>query len=433
MRLLSILFATTVAVSAQSPLVTTFLNNNGGAVGGAVYFDLAAGATTTITTVDLNLTSAAATSGSINVFTFPVTSVGNELLTTWTQVSSSPILAAGPGLPSNFVMTPPLVISAGTSIGVCLVAVGVAHAYTNGVNPLTVFEACPLTLTAGKASNVPFTAGLFSPRIVNTNINFTFTGNCATVQSQGQGCSGLFESFYEFFATPAAFDLAGSSRTLAPTGTGYVVTPGGTFLPVGSIGTPVALVLGDDAEVTVPFSTGVFSGYNNTPWTGLTVNSNGKVSQAAGNNVVIAAPTVTDLLNAPVTAFYTQADFDPSAATGGGNVWFEETPGLTMVTWDNVPMWNHTGTTSNTFQMQFFSSGLVVIAWQAIANIGSNGGVMVGFSPGGPNVDPGNSNLSALTVIVTNGPEVLPLKLTAVGRPVQPTTGSPVNFNVTTS
>ena len=73
---LSLLFSALLAgsVFAQSPLTTTFLNNNGGAVGGGVYFDLnVLVPTISVTGLNLNL----AGTGSVEVYTCPVTRLGN--------------------------------------------------------------------------------------------------------------------------------------------------------------------------------------------------------------------------------------------------------------------------------------------------------------------------------------------------------------------
>ena len=86
-------------------------------------------------------------------------------------------------------------------------------------------------------------------------------GVIATNTTLGTGCVRAFGSFYENFATAAGFDLSGTVLTMLPTGTGYVVVATGSFLPVGSIATPVNLALTDDSEVTVPFTTGIFPGW----------------------------------------------------------------------------------------------------------------------------------------------------------------------------
>jgi hypothetical protein len=251
-------------------------------------------------------------------------------------------------------------------------------------------------------------------------------GTVATNSVLGAGCVRNFASFYEMFATPAAFDLANSAITMIPTGTGYVVTPGGAFLPVGSVqAVPTALALGDDTAVTQPFTVGTFTGPSG-PWTGVNVISNGCVAQAAGNSLV-AAPNPGTLLSAPQTGFYTQADYDPIGGAGAGTIWFEESTSVVTVTWDHVASWNNPGS-QNTFQMQLYPSGVVTIAWVAMAAVGSNGGVLVGYSPGGPSADPGNTDLSTLPVIILSSPDVLPLALIGTSRPV---TGTNWNLNVT--
>jgi hypothetical protein len=246
------------------------------------------------------------------------------------------------------------------------------------------------------------------------------SGTLATNTALGQGCIRRYASFYENFATPAAFDLANTGITMVPAAGSYLVTSGAPFLPVGSVQSPpTALVLADDSEVTVPFTVGSFLGPNG-PWTGVAVISNGVVSQAAGNST-IAAPAAATMLANPQTAFYTQGDWDPSA-TGGGTVWFEESAAVTTVTWDNVASWSVPGST-NTFQVQLFASGLVSIAWGAMAPTGANGGILVGYSPGGPNLDPGSTDVSALAgALLLDPADGPPLTLAGASRPVTNTT-----------
>jgi hypothetical protein len=249
------------------------------------------------------------------------------------------------------------------------------------------------------------------------------TGSFATNTPLGQGCVRRFASFYENFPTPAAFDLTNTGVTMIPNAGSYIVTPGAGFLPVGSVqNPPQTLTLGDDAEVTVPFTTGSFVGPSGA-WTGLSVISNGIVSQAAGNSLV-ASPSIGTVLNNPQTGFYTQGDWDPSV---GGTITVEQSGPVTTVTWTNVPSWSITGS-QNTFQMQFYSSGLVALAWGAMAPTGGNGGILVGYSPGGPNADPGNTDLSALAgALVLDTSDTVPLTLVGATRPI---TGSSWNLNV---
>jgi hypothetical protein len=239
-------------------------------------------------------------------------------------------------------------------------------------------------------------------------------GPLATNTSLGEGCVRRFTSFYELFAAPAAFDLNNTGITLIPAGSAYIVTPGAGFLPVGSVQSPPqTLTLGDDAEVTVPFTTGSFTGPTGA-WTGLSVISNGVVSQAAGNSL-IAAPSAGTALNNPQTGFYTQGDWDP---TVGGTITVEQSAAVTTVTWTNVPSWNVSGS-QNTFQVQLHPSGMVSLAWGTMATGGANGGVLVGYSPGGPSADPGSTDLSALAgALVLEASDVAALRLAAATRPI---------------
>ena len=256
------------------------------------------------------------------------------------------------------------------------------------------------------------------------------SGTIATNTTLGQGCVRNFASFYELFPAPANFDLNNTGITMIPTGTGYVVTAGGTFLPVGSVqAVPTVLALGDDAAITQTFTTGTFVGPTGT-WTGVNVISNGCVAQAAGNTTV-AAPNVGTMLSAPQTGFYTQGDWDPVGGTGAGTILYEESASAVVITWDHVASWNNPGS-QNTFQMQLFPSGLVTIAWQSMAAVGSNGGVLVGYSPGGPSANPGNTDISALgaSVIYLSSPDVLPLALAGATRPITNTNWSLLVTNV---
>lgn len=315
----------------------------------------------------------------------------------------------------------------------CTAAFATNVAYTTGVNQINTVIGTDgiLQVLAGPGKAYPFGGSLGLPtagRLWNGRVHYCINGTPAVNTTTGVGCVRGFTSFYESFATPAAFDLGGSAITLTPNAGGYVVTSGGAFLPIGSVqATPTALALGDDAGVTIPFTTGSFQGPAG-PWTGVYVISNGAVCQALGNILTVPVSS-TVMLAAPQTAFYTTADFDPVGGTGAGTIWYEESASVISVTWDNVASWNNPGST-NTFQMQLYPSGVVQIVWTALAAVGSNGGILVGYSPGGASADPGNTDLSALGAgaIVLGGTDVLPLTLSGTSRPV---TGGNWGLNVT--
>ncbi|HEX6810042.1 MAG TPA: hypothetical protein VF384_00340 [Planctomycetota bacterium] len=238
----------------------------------------------------------------------------------------------------------------------------------------------------------------------------------------GHGCIRSNTSFYEYFPTPPSFDLTGAGLTLIPSGGGhYVVAQGGSFLPIGSVqAVPTALPLGDNAGLVQPLTVGSFVGPSG-PWTSLSIISNGIVSQAAGNTTA-GAPIPATMLAGPQTGFYSQTDLDPVGGTGTGTIWFEESASVISVTWDNVKSKNVTGST-NTFQFQLYPSGIVNIVWVSMTTQGANP-IMVGYSPAGASLDPGDTDLSSLGAI-SLGADVLPLRLIGETRPI---TGT--NWNV---
>ena len=126
-------------------------------------------------------------------------------------------------------------------------------------------------------------------RIIMTGVVGT---TVATATKLGDGCISRHGSVYEEFQTSASFDLTGHAITLFPVvGGGYTVSSLGTFRPVGSTSVPVVLGLGDDTEVTVPFTLGSFPG-----WTGVTVCSNGFVSKAVGNGTSFSGPVMAGIM-----------------------------------------------------------------------------------------------------------------------------------------
>lgn len=248
------------------------------------------------------------------------------------------------------------------------------------------------------------------------NINGPTGLQQATVVSQGPGCVATFASFYEYFTSAPSFDLGGSAITLTPFPTGYVVTNGGVYNPVGSLSAPVTLALTDDSQVAA----GTL---------GLFVGSNGWVATGGGNTTGFT-PIVSVFLDQPSTAFWSWHDFNPAIAAGG-RVKYEEAGALAQVTWDGV--WDYGGTTAanaNNLQIQInTSTGGCVIAWGTMSTLGN--GFLVGYSPGGPSADPGNRDLSTSLPVTTINPDVLPVSLASLGRPVQG--AAAVAYDVTTS
>ena len=76
MRFLSIaILSCAAALNAQSPLTTTFMNNNANAVGGMVFFDLDVTEPAGIQIFNLDINTTAA-SGAVDVYTVATTWVG---------------------------------------------------------------------------------------------------------------------------------------------------------------------------------------------------------------------------------------------------------------------------------------------------------------------------------------------------------------------
>jgi hypothetical protein len=247
----------------------------------------------------------------------------------------------------------------------------------------------------------------------------------ATNTTLGAGCIRSYASLYENFAAATSFDLANSSMSLLPTGGGYLALPGiAAFVPPTAAATAVAI--GGNVEQTVTLSSPLtFPGGSTSA---LTVCSNGYVSVASGNGVAIT-PAVNTMLAFPRTAWGDWHDFAP---TGGanGNVRFEQVGTLSIVTWDAVR--DATSTTPSTWQLQFDrSSGIVHYVWQTMSLLGN--GHLVFFSPGGANLDPGSTDLSAAlpTGLVTTGSvDIAPLTLTASTRPVTGTSWNLATGNI---
>lgn len=244
-------------------------------------------------------------------------------------------------------------------------------------------------------------------------------GTLASVIEHGPGCGARFASLYEL-QSAASFDMSGLTLTMthAPGG-GYVTTIGpGTLNPVGSLGTPTALVLGDDSEATAGLL-------------GLSIGSNCWVARAAGNSLGFT-PNVATMLANPEAAYYSWKDLNP-LISGSGQVQYEESGTVAQITYDGV--WVYAGTSAaDAAYVQFVidtANGDTTITWGALPSAGTDW--LVGYSQAGASLDPGATDLSAIpgAGIATPAVDVPPLSLTSVGRPVQGSTLA--QFQLTTS
>jgi len=406
-----------------SPLTTTFASNNGGVVGGAVYFSLQALPGTggvTISDLDLNVNGASTSAGtpvSFDLYVQPNSgSCTFDVTGSWFLRASGTGVAAGTDNPTNFVLSTPLQLGDGCCLGVAIVATNFAHRYTTGTTNPTAYANGQLQLIAGRASNTPFSAPVFEPRVVNTNVNYTLGGTCddaAVATAYGAGCVESRTSFYEQL-TQASMDLSGLEIYGTASAGGHTCnTRPSTIMAIGSLGAPIQLALGDDDSVAA----GTL---------GLEVGSNGWVARGGGNSTNWV-PDVSTMLTNPSEGYYAWTDLQPNAAASG-KVYYEESGTQWMVTYDDVFLWN----TSDVVTIQFRgdeSTRDFVIAFGALANTGPEDW-LVGHSGAGSSVDPGPRNLSqgALFGFFMGDQDLSGLELAAVGSPVL---GAPFQLQTT--
>ncbi|HEX5051937.1 MAG TPA: hypothetical protein VFZ65_09210 [Planctomycetota bacterium] len=158
--------------AAASPALTTpFASNNGGSVGGAVYFDVTVANALYLDGLALNTSAAAGTSLMVDVYR---TALGGSWVASaanpaaWIAETAGFGVAAGADVPSAIELNSPFLLSPG-SYGLAIVAHGFGHRYTNGANG---FSDANLGIAAGAASNVPFAGAILQPRTANVSIGY---------------------------------------------------------------------------------------------------------------------------------------------------------------------------------------------------------------------------------------------------------------------
>lgn len=275
------------------------------------------------------------------------------------------------------------------------------------------------TGSGGKISTVVLTSGAVTILGPATGMNGVRAvafdpRECATVTGQGTGCVTSFASVHEVLSA-ANQDLAGVIVTgTSTTGGGYTVTAAaGAGFSVPANATFVAL--GDDDSAPV----GTL-GY----WVG----SNGWLATGPGNTTA-PVPNVASFLNQPSAWITAWTDLDPSDPASGLVYYDEPSATVGRVTYDGVI---GKGTFApNSMQLTWDRlTGDWSIEYGAVSPANPQAW-LTGYSPAGPNLDPGPTDLSALGTHHLTATDELPLMLTAIGRPVQGTVA--VNFDVTTS
>ncbi|MCK5942239.1 MAG: hypothetical protein KAI24_09750 [Planctomycetes bacterium] len=321
------------------------------------------------------------------------------LLTQIPAGASAPLMGPeqGPGR-FRYHGVPPLTLMAGQEYVIGM-QVGGDDFLNDGVNAIT--SSAEISWLEGRFTSSGFAFPTSSvPGNKYFGPNFLYE---RPVERVGAGCVDGFASYYEVLS-PAAMDLSGQELLLHDYGGGFrVSTRPGTIQPIGSIGTPVAGPTGDDSAMVM----GTLA---------MEIHSNCQVAFAAGNSTGYV-PTVDTMLNTnPATALYAWTDLDPSAPAGG-SIWYEESGADYQVTYDGVFKYGTTDPVTVQFRGNRLSNTHVISFG---ATHGSGQDWLIGYSPGGPNRDPGPIDYTAFAAAapyVSREPDTYALELEAVNSP----------------
>lgn len=237
----------------------------------------------------------------------------------------------------------------------------------------------------------------------------------ATTTNFGTGCvDRASASFYELFPMSGGptFDLSNTAIMLVPSGNGYVVLP---TAPTWYTPTGPSLGLGDD-QVSTPQSLGFTLVYPGGFTNDVHVSSNGFVWAAPNTNSACCSGNPAGLISDGARWCALWTDLNPSSF-GAGQVQFDQDPvaGAAYVTWSGVAEYGVVANL-NTFQVAFFSSGIVEFRYQSCAITQTFHDVLTGFTPGFT-LDPGSIDLSTALPHTTQ-PDSRALTLAASARPV---------------
>jgi len=174
LALLALSFALTAGAAQAQSITTTFTSDNGGGVGGIVYFDvLVDDNELEITEIDFNTDTT--NTVDLEVYFKTDTYVGSEgNASAWTlHETVTGLTGAGTDNATNAVLGTPLTLSASTQYAMALVIEGGGHEYTEGTGSNEEYSNGDLLLEMGAAENVPFDGSPFEPRVWNGTLHYT--------------------------------------------------------------------------------------------------------------------------------------------------------------------------------------------------------------------------------------------------------------------
>lgn len=338
----------------------------------------------------------------------------------WTLLGSAMVTSNGQNVPTPLPIVLDTPLLAGQTLGFYVTVTGPNVMNSAGGPTLGAIAAqnADLQILVGKTVQYPF--GLsFPPRVWNGTIHYTQAGagTFGTVATVGQGCYWQHASFYEQWPI-ASFDLGPRTIAWQPNGSGYTVVDygSGAFVPPS----PAAIQVAPgqlDGQQAMPLSSPLAypGGFTST----LNVCTKGYIGADVGNPIDWS-PSGPELLAFPRTTWACWHDYDQTAP-GSGQILFEEVAGVAYATWNGVMSFNSPGA-SSTFQFQFdLATGMVRLVLGPMALAALPSWIVVGSSPGGPSVDPGNQDLSARLAaggFVLAAADQPPLAVAASTRPI---------------
>ena len=159
-------------------LATVFAGGNGGAAGGAVFFNVTAIEDITVTGFLTHLQGGGGAPFSMDIYTIVGgTYQGNEQNAgAWTLLGTATGDAQPDGTPSEAFLPSGVNLTGGTDYAMAIVLdSNNAHRYTNGNGSNQNFANDDLSISLGAGQNTPFSSGTFSPRVWNGAINYDYT------------------------------------------------------------------------------------------------------------------------------------------------------------------------------------------------------------------------------------------------------------------